>query len=454
VSHDTVPDEVVDGKYQLLREVARGAQGVVYEARALHTGEHYALKRLRPEYSQNPRVARRFLQEARTIARFSHPNIVQVLDVGQNPHDGTLYVVQPLLDGVELRDALASSGRLRPREALDLLVPVMAALIAIHRVGVVHRDVKPANILLVRDEARGVRPVLLDFGIVKLLDGDPSQRTATGALLGTPLYMAPEQAMGDPTVDARADVWACGVILFEMIAGRTPVTDEGVAAILKRVVTEPAPRLDALVPGVSRALGDIVARALTIPREQRFASMSAFLEALLECPQLDANTTGRDLAARHGESLGAQVPLDAMETTRFAPVLEVASATTRRTVEPWAPDALVARVTGGAGAARGARAKAAAMVVAGVALGALLTALALRGAPPGELVVELQVEPAEATIELDGVPVARGAMRRTFARDGRPHTLRLSAPGHVARELTFRDEPPPPRQRLSPDGSR
>ncbi len=450
---DTLRDEVIDGKYQLLREVASGAQGVVYEARALLTGQIVALKRLRPEYSSSPRVARRFIQESTIASRFSHPNIVQVLDAGQDPVDGTLYMVQPLLEGADLRDVLAGRGPLSPREALDLMLPVMAALIAVHRAGVVHRDVKPENILLAHDVERGVRPVLIDFGIVKLLDADPALRTATGAVIGTPLYMAPEQATGDPTVDARADVWAVAVILCEMITGSAPFRANSVPEILARIVGAPAPRLDAVVPTVSRELADIVERALAIPREQRFPTMAAFIEALLECPRLDAQTTGRDLAARHHAALTAKVPLDAQTTTRFAPVFEVAAPIAPASPSQRTPTPGSERVDAGSRPVRTAgrsRASSAAILIVGALLGASLTAALVRPRA-GSFTVSVAAEPASATMEIDGVPAGAGRFERSFPRDGRVHVLRITAPGHIAREVTFRDEAPPTRQRLAVD---
>lgn len=456
---DTVLDEVVADKYQLLREIGSGAQGRVYEARVRLTGQIVALKRLRSEYSRSPDVVRRFIQEAATVARFSHPNIVQLLDVGQDPSDGTLYLVQPLLSGTDLGEVLAAHGRLETREALDLIVPLMAALIAVHRAGVIHRDLKPENIRLLRDPLRGVRPVLIDFGVAKLLDADPAQRTGTGILVGTPLYMSPEQATGDSTIDARADVWAVGVILFEMIAGRAPITATALPDILVRIVSEPAPRLDAIIPAVSPQLADIVARALAIPREERYRSMAAFLEALLECPALDADATGPELAARHEPALAAEVPLDAMPTTRMAPVMEMPTLPLAQAHARWISPVLVARVAGDAGSVRpsGARRSsplsAVALLLVGVALGAAIVALLPRRSDPS-FVVSVAAEPPSAMLELDGVHAGVGRMERALPRDGRSHVLRLSAPGFIAREVTFRDVAPAPRQVLAAESIR
>lgn len=457
MSHDTVVDEVVDGKYQLLGEIARGTQGIVYEARTLRTGQVVALKRLRPEYSSSPKVARRFIREATIMSRFAHPNIAQVLDAGQDPANGALYMVQPLLPGTDMREALHGYGRLRPREALDLLVPIMAALIATHHAGVVHRDLKPGNILLVRDPGRGLRPVLIDFGIAKLLDDDPSQRTATGALLGTPLYMSPEQASGDSSLDARSDVWAIGVILFEMVSGATPFAAPTVGEILARVVSQPAPRLDTVAPGVSREFADIVARALTIPKEQRFQSMAEFLEALLKCPKLDANTEGHDLVVRHHAALTAKVPLDEMTTTEVLPTTGVARPIAPTQVTQWVPQRLVERVRPAAAEAapsspRRSRLGSVRLIAAGVLLGAALTVAALRPRS-GTYTVSVTAHPSSATLELDGEPGGTGHIERVLPRDGRMHVLRIRAAGYVTREVTFRDEPPPANQQLSAESA-
>jgi serine/threonine-protein kinase len=455
------PREVIDQKYELLREIARGGQGVVYEARSLLTGQSVALKRLRQEFSQHGTVARRFIREASVIARFAHPHIVQVLDAGQDPRDGALYMVQPLLAGAALGGALQGHGRLRPREALDLIVPIMAALIAIHRAGVVHRDLKPDNIFLVRDPERGVRPVLLDFGIAKLLDADPTApRTATGALIGTPLYMSPEQCRGERAIDARSDVWSVGVILFELIAGATPFTGRAVTEILANIVSTRAPRLDAAVAGVSRPLGDIVARALDPDRERRFATMSAFLEALLECPALDANTTGHDLAQRHHASLRVRLPVGSGPDAPVAPLLDAGAATqvlSAPDVSPWISDTIVDRVPPAgtvtlaydATPARVSLRSTAVLALVGVLAGAAVTFVALRSSPPPTFTVHVAVEPRAATVELDGTASGTGTLTRELPRDGRPHTLRLRAAGYVTRDVTFRDEPPPAHHRLS-----
>jgi serine/threonine protein kinase len=414
----------IGGKYRLVREIGDGAYGVVYEAENTWTGRRVAVKTLHPAHAANDEVTRRFMREARAASRLSHPNVVDVLDLGEDPDTGELYLVQALLVGTDLKTTLERRGRMRPSEALDIVVPVMGALAAIHGCGIVHRDVKPANILLARDHAGRESPTLIDFGIAKFAELDAHDpRTASGILLGTPLYMAPEQACGVSDVDGRADVWAVGVILYELLTGENPFSAPNAVAVLKRVREHAPPRLDRVVP-VAASLASIVARALEHDRDRRFPSMQSMLEALLACGTLDKHTTGATLTNRHRAAFEAVVVNAQGEPVAVHLVRTNDARTDGAARRDRVRFALVAL---------------AATSVAGVGGG--LVGHARRSPTPYE--ARVQVRPPTAAIELDGRTVAVGRWSGTLARDGTIHTLRVSAGGHVTRTLRFCDAPPP-----------
>jgi serine/threonine-protein kinase len=189
---------MIGGKYRVLRTLGQGSYGIVYEAQNTWTGRRVAVKTLRRRAGTDALVARRFEQEARAAAALRHPNIVDVLDLGEDPEDGSLYIVQALLRGKTLKATLGEVGRLRPRDAVELLVPLLGALVAIHRAGMLHRDLKPGNIDLASEQARRVCPTLIDFGLSKFVDESlTAVRKETGLTLGTPTCMSPEQARGE-----------------------------------------------------------------------------------------------------------------------------------------------------------------------------------------------------------------------------------------------------------------
>jgi serine/threonine-protein kinase len=279
----------LEGKYRLVRRLGGGGMGAVYEASHVLTGRRVAVKVMRADLRIDPAMTERFFREAQASAWIGHPNIVEVLDMGVDPLDGSPYIVQEFLPGQDLRWVLDKRGVLEPREALELLAPVMSALVAAHRKGIVHRDVKPENIFLVRGPSGTIVPKLIDFGIAKVADGalESARLTRTGMAMGTPLYMSPEQAVGEHEVDAQTDVWAIGVVLFELLAGRPPFEASNYNAVLARVLSGPIPRLDAVAPNVPTALADVVATALERDPNLRYPSMARFLGVLLDLPDLD-----------------------------------------------------------------------------------------------------------------------------------------------------------------------
>jgi len=280
---------LLGGKYELQRLVGAGGMGAVYESRNAWTGRRVAIKVLHPEFAQKQEVLARFFREAQAATRIAHPNIVEVLDLGQDPVDGAFYIVQEFLDGRDLRAVMDEAGAMSPRRAVEIIGPVMAALSAAHAHGVVHRDIKPENIFVSLGPDGSVTPKLIDFGVSKVVDQSPDllSRTMPGTTLGTPYYMSPEQCRGDALLDGRSDVWGVGAVLYEMLSGELAFDAPNYNSLIVKIVTSAPEPLGHRAPGVPAPLAALVHRALTAKLDARLPSMEAFLDALRRCP-LDA----------------------------------------------------------------------------------------------------------------------------------------------------------------------
>ncbi|HWU87281.1 MAG TPA: serine/threonine-protein kinase [Kofleriaceae bacterium] len=228
--------EVV-GNFRITAKLAEGGMGAVYRAEHPLLGKTAAVKVLLPELSNNRELVNRFFTEARSATAVRHPGIVEIYDFGYLP-SGAAYIVMELLDGQSLSLVLVARGRLTEQEALIYTRGIASALAAAHAQGIVHRDLKPDNIFLVRDPDMigGLRPKILDFGIAKVAEaqrvGGATSKTRTGAVMGTPTYMSPEQCRGVGEVDHRSDLYSVGCILYEMLVGRPPFSSEGVGELL------------------------------------------------------------------------------------------------------------------------------------------------------------------------------------------------------------------------------
>src|SRR5215472_6788369 len=263
--------QLLDGRYRVESHLAHGGMATVYLGTDTRLDRTVALKIMHAELANDGDFVRRFVAEARSIARLSHPNVVTVYDQGADGR--TLYLAMEYVPGRTLRDLLSARGQLRPREALDLMESVLAGLAAAHEAGIAHRDVKPENVLL--GDARTVK--VADFGLARLLTG--TSHTKSGMLIGTAAYLAPEQ-VSRGAADLRTDVYAAGVMLFELLTGKQPHTGDTPLAVAYKHVNEAVPPPSSFVPGLPPALDALVALATSRNPDLRPADAGQFLRAI------------------------------------------------------------------------------------------------------------------------------------------------------------------------------
>jgi hypothetical protein len=299
---------VLDGRYSILREIGRGGMGVVYEAEHVELAKRVAVKVLLDKYQDDDEAVIRFKREALAASRIGSPHIIDVQHIGAAP-DGRPYVAMELLEGESLAAIMKRTGPMEPWRALHIIRQVLRATGAAHGKGIVHRDLKPDNIFIVNRDDQQDFVKLLDFGISKFLETSDysikTKLTTTGAVMGTPLYMAPEQAMGAP-VAPSVDIYACGVILYEMLAGRPPFNDGNYNMIVAKLLTAPPPRLDDLRKKLPKPLVVAVHRSLEKDPAARFATAEAFAQAL---PQQERAISQLELATTLPPERGARVSI-------------------------------------------------------------------------------------------------------------------------------------------------
>jgi serine/threonine-protein kinase len=268
------------GAYRVLQKLGEGGMGSVWLAEHTMLGRRAAIKVLHSTFSRDAAIITRFFNEARAATAIDDPGIVQIFDFGQHI-DGTAYIVMELLEGETLERRLSRLGRLAVHDALRIMRQVASSLGAAHQRGIVHRDLKPENIFIVRDPevAGGERAKIVDFGIAKLV-GDPSMKTQTSAVMGTPMYMSPEQCRGAGQVDQRSDVYALGCVLFALLVGRPPFLAEGIGDIIAMHLREQAPVPSLIVPGIPLEVDALVARCLAKDPAHRFGSATELAHAI------------------------------------------------------------------------------------------------------------------------------------------------------------------------------
>jgi serine/threonine protein kinase len=270
-------------RWKIKRKIGEGGMGRVFEAEHLELGKSVAIKILHQVYSRTPEVVARFRMEARAASRIGHPNIVEVTDSGTTS-DGAFYFVMELLEGIDLADTLSRETRLPVRRALSISLLVANALAAAHQINIVHRDLKPENIYLVNREGNADFVKVLDFGIAKSLEEEKTRLTSPGMAMGTPEYMAPEQA-GGKGCDARSDIYSLGAILYEMLSGRAPIEGDNLMEILMRKATEDPVDIAALRPDTAGEVSRLVMRALARDPADRPQTMEVLAAEISRCLQ-------------------------------------------------------------------------------------------------------------------------------------------------------------------------
>jgi serine/threonine protein kinase len=265
------------GRYHILEQIGEGGMAIVYKAFDTRLEREVAVKvirmgRLAPDIAD--KALKRFEREGKALARLNHPNIISIIDYGDDK--GHPYLVMPFLPGGTLKEKLRADGKTNWQDAARLLLPVAKALAYAHEEEMIHRDVKPANILITRSGD----PMLTDFGIAKILDEESTMDlTGTRATVGTPEYMAPEQVIAK-TVDHRADIYALGVVFYEMVTGRKPFQADTPMAVLVKLSSEPLPRPTEFTPKLPKAVEQVLLKALAKDRNNRYKSMKGFAAVL------------------------------------------------------------------------------------------------------------------------------------------------------------------------------
>ncbi|MBL8344429.1 MAG: serine/threonine protein kinase [Rubrivivax sp.] len=277
------------GKYPVIREIGKGAMGTVYEGFDPDTGEKVAIKILRAEHlgdSSADSASARFEREAQATRRLRHPNIVAVHEYGEQGR--IKFIAMEFLDGRELRQLMRERGRFGLDDAVFVLLQLLDALGHSHQHGVVHRDIKPSNVMVMD----GLRIKVMDFGIARI---ESANFTQMGTLLGTPSYMSPEQVRGE-AVDGRADLWAAGVMLHEMLVGRSPFAARTPFEVMQNAASLELAPVSSLVSGLPTALDAVMRRALARHRDERFQEAGDFARELTKAAAAATDTVDLELA--------------------------------------------------------------------------------------------------------------------------------------------------------------
>ena len=274
-------DQVLDNRYEILRKLGEGGMAFVYEARDRATGQSVAIKVLSPKLGKDQSSIERLRREAGLAMRLDHPNACQILRLGET-EDGLIYLVMPYLRGELLSDREVQQGPMDPAHGVEILVECCAGLHHAHELNIVHRDLKPENIMLVKDASGRETAIVMDFGLAKENRASPgvAKLTATGIILGTPEFMSPEQIRGKP-LDARSDVYALGIVGFEMFTGKLPFQGRTPQEMMiSRLRGKPTP-LGHVRPDFPKPLESVIMKSLATEPDDRYPTARAFGEALV-----------------------------------------------------------------------------------------------------------------------------------------------------------------------------
>ena len=335
--------EQITSDYNIVRLLGKGGMGEVYLAEQLRVGRRrVALKVLNRACSEDPELARRFENEAASAGRIQHRNVVMIFE-SRAAADGQLYVAMEYVDGKTLRDEIAERGALPLAEIVEITRQVCAGLSSAHRLGIVHRDIKPDNVMLARDDDGRVAKIL-DFGIARLSEADIASRTESGVVMGTPYYMSPEQALGNTgdKIDARSDIYSLGMVVYQMLTGRVAFQSDSWMGVMYKHLNEPPPRPREFRPelGWYEELEEAVLRALEKDRNNRYQNVQefgaavegAYRRALAANPEMAAN------ASYDATVLGVAAPF-VPAPTAVAPAVQTAAASAPIATQAGAPGA-------------------------------------------------------------------------------------------------------------------
>lgn len=348
------PGEVFLGKYRIEKVLGQGGMGVVVSARHLELDELVAIKFLHPTFAAQQEQVERFLREGRAAAKIKSEHVARVRDVGK-ADNGSPYMILEHLTGSDLGQLIKNEGKVAIPDAVEYVLQACEALAEAHTSGIVHRDLKPANLFLIERADGSPCVKLLDFGISKLLDSTDAALTATNGMMGSPLYMAPEQLAAAKNVDKRADLWALGVILYELLTAERPFQAETLPQLVLRVATDKPTPIRTYLPDIPAGLEQLIDKCLSKPVDDRFADVGALAKALepFAPPEaipsierihrvLSAATTGggrRQRTVRTSPAPESSVPV--------APLSQVEAAETLATANPAAAAPLVSTNLGG-----------------------------------------------------------------------------------------------------------
>jgi eukaryotic-like serine/threonine-protein kinase len=283
-AREALVGKTIAGRYVLRGLIGHGGMGAVYEAEVIGLGKRFAIKFVDPEFATEETVVARFAREARAMSTVESPHIVTVFDAGTE--DGRPYLVMELLRGEDLGQRLRKQVRVPVGESMHVIAQVLKGLARAHAAGIIHRDLKPDNVFLVKGHTDPLFAKIVDFGISKIErprnKTTPLALTGRGTVLGTPFYMSPEQAQASSDLDARADLYSVGAILFECLTGRPPHTGESYEQVILSICMRDAPDIRAVDPKIAPAVADFVARSLARDRNQRFSSAERMLAGLHE----------------------------------------------------------------------------------------------------------------------------------------------------------------------------
>jgi serine/threonine-protein kinase len=453
---------VLDGKYELIRLLGEGGMGSVYEAQHRLIGRRLAVKFLHPQYASSPDVVTRFQREAQAAAQIGHENIIEVTDMGTSP-DQSPYLVMEFLEGCDLKRLIEDEGVLEPKRAAHIMVQALGALQAAHNVGIIHRDLKPENIYLIQKGGNPDYVKLLDFGISKFraLETDGVKGlTQTGTVLGTPHYMSPEQARGEQDLSPRSDIYAMGVILYQMLTGHLPFDAPNYNALLIKILTEQPPAPESLNPELPADLVDTINIAMARDASARFETCTDFRRRLLPfapgASGLGVPLTTASRTAIREALYSTKTPFEmtqsGIDKKKSRTPLMIGAAAAILLIGVGVTAAVV--LTGGDGGKDPANAPVAAAgadVVEPSAAAPLPdatvapTAEPEEGAavPPAVATINLKITatPAEAVIRIDGAGVGSNPFDGPFAKGGLLRTIEISAPGYEPiKELVKFDE--------------